>query len=189
MRVTPRLLARIAGRAPLDPFPATRVLAAWARCPSVRVSSRPGQVRPGGASGSGGRPGTRPDPTATTPRGAPLTCLVLVPMPLGAEELARACSKICIKSKLEPQSKENNRNLKGSSGGRFGPPSDRRTVRNTELGLPVQGGPGRRLRAAGTARFPPLAASHPASLCSSAGFDINPAPRRPEAETKVISHV
>lgn len=63
-------------------------------------------------------------------------------MPLGAEELARACSKICIKSKLEPQSKENNRNLKGSSGGRFGPPSDRRTVRNTELGLPVRGARG-----------------------------------------------
>lgn len=129
-------------------------------------------------------------PRPPPPRGAPLTRLVLVPMPLGAEELARACSKICIKSKLEPQSKENNRNLKGSSGGRFGPPSDRRTVRNTELGLPVQGGgPGRRLRAAGTARFPPLAASHPASPRSSAGFDINPAPRRPEAETKVISHV
>lgn len=99
-------------------------------------------MRPGGASGSGGRPGTRPDPTATTPRGAPLTRLVLVPMPLGAEELARACSKICIKSKLEPQSKENNRNLKGSSGGRFGPPSDRRTVRNTEPGLPVRGAQG-----------------------------------------------
>lgn len=78
------------------------------------------------------RPDTHPDPMATTSQGVPLTCLFLVPMQLWAKELAWACSKICIESKLESQSKENNQNLEGSSGGQFRLSSDRRTVRNME---------------------------------------------------------